>query len=228
MNCVSWGLLLAPAVAGQTWSSPEVLPIEILHLFSLRCGAVWRCLVWLNAEHSVWDWRVPARFGLTRFSSVACRHRCRWTKQVLSVKNNLKRWLPSAFLLTSPLMWKSIYGYVFPLWRSVTYRPKMRSKQTRCSLVAVCEAPAQRAYCFLFLDLWGFLWISSDCLWIIWVPQPAGKRLSRVNMSSGSSSKQRRWLCVLSIQSVREMGAGIELLRLLQVGFTTCMHFGSC
>lgn len=168
MNCVSWGLLLAPAVAGQTWSSREVLPIEILHLFSLRCGAVWRCLVWLNAEHSVWDWRVPARFGLTRFSSVACRHRCRWTKQVLSVKNNLKRWVPSAFLLTSPLMWKSIYGYAFPLRRSVTYRPKMRSKQTRCSLVAVREAPAQRGVLLPISRLMGilvdFLWLSVDHL----------------------------------------------------------------
>lgn len=164
MNCVSWGLLLAPAVAGQTWSSREVLPIEILHLFSLRCGAVWRCLVWLNAEHSVWDWRVPARFGLTRFSSVACRHRCRWTKQVLSVKNNLKRRVPSAFLLTSPLMWKSIYGYVFPLRRSVTYRPKMRSKQTCCSVWSTSSEGVLLPFSRLMGILVDFLRLSVDHL----------------------------------------------------------------
>lgn len=225
MNCVSWGLLLAPAVAGQTWSSREVLPIEILHLFSLRCGAVWRCLVWLNAEHSVWDWRVPARFGLTRFSSVACRHHCRWTKQVLSVKNNLKRQVHSAFLLTSPLMWKSIYGYVFPLWRSVTYRPKMRSKQTHCSLVAVCKAPAQKAYCFLFLDLWGFLWISSDCLWIICVPQPAGKRLSRVLCHLAAHQSSGDGFVYSAYQAWGRRGEGIELL----IGgcLPICIHFGN-
>lgn len=118
-------------------------------------------------------------------------------------------------------MWKSIYGYAFPPRRSVTYRLKMRSKQTGCSLVAVCEAPAHRAYCFLFLDLWGFLWISADCLWIIWVPQPAGKRLSRVNMSSGGSSKQRRWLCVLGILSAREIGGQVLSCRLSpRWGFT--------
>lgn len=59
-------------------------------------------------------------------------------------------------------MWKSIYRYVFPLWPSVTYRPKMRSKQTLCSVRSTSTEGVLPSISQLMGILVDFLRLSVD------------------------------------------------------------------
>lgn len=157
----------------EQWRSSS---IQTLHLISFQCAALWRCLVWLKSEQSCWDLRAASGLGLTRFNSAA-------TPTSAGEGLSGDDWFQHGYSPVAPIMCERICGSIAHHKQSVTNLLEM-SRLAEAALWG--SGLAQIASIFFFQRASGGCPLT---LRIAPVLQPAGKRLSTVNMWSGGSSE---------------------------------------